>query len=147
MLDECEDAALRCGVTTRSQPLPVWKRRASRVFVHISWSIDDLLAWRSRTSRVGSVFAGVMVLPSAGFACRIGARVPELLAPTHVLDAVERDPSAGGRIASELIDAIRNSGAFDGVHLVGDTRLRTVKNVDRPTPARVPAGMTHKRFE
>jgi methylenetetrahydrofolate reductase (NADPH) len=73
--------------------------------------------------------------------------VPELLAPTHVLDAVERDPSAGGRIASELIDAIRNSGAFDGVHLVGDTRLRTVKNVDRPTPARVPAGMTHKRFE
>jgi 5,10-methylenetetrahydrofolate reductase len=38
---------LRAGVTTRLAPLPPWKQEADFLFVQVSCSVDDLLAWRN----------------------------------------------------------------------------------------------------
>jgi hypothetical protein len=74
--------------------------------------------------------------PPTAFARRIGERVPELRPPPHIIDALERDRTAGVRIAQELIDALRDSGAFDGVHLVRGSGLRSAASgVPLPTPA------------
>jgi len=48
---------------------------------------------------------------------RVGFSVDDLLA-WRVTRCVDADPSAGVEVAYELIDAIRSSGAFDGVHLI-----------------------------
>ena len=49
---------LRVGVTTRLTTVPAWKRAADFLFVQVSWSVPDLLDWRSRLSFEGPVFAG-----------------------------------------------------------------------------------------
>jgi methylenetetrahydrofolate reductase (NADPH) len=40
--------------------------------------------------------------------------------------AIERDPSAGVELACDLVEGIRDSGAFDGVHLIPVSRYREV---------------------
>lgn len=154
MVDECHEAGVRYSVTTRLTALPEWKRRAERLFVQVSWSIDELLRWRDRVSFDGAVYAGVMVLPSAATARRIGERIPELRVPNDWLDLLDRDPDAGVRRAAELIAAIRSSGAFDGVHLVAGRRFRNIaatlaestEGTEGTVHARVPVGTTSARF-
>ena len=38
--------------------------------------------------------------------------------PTRGSRAIERDPNAGVTLACDLVEAVRESGAFDGVHLI-----------------------------
>lgn len=123
MVDECQRAGLRFGVTTRLTTLPAWKLDADRLFVQVSWEIDALLRWRDGIAFPGAVYAGVMVLPSAATARRIGTQLPELRAPDALLDALDRDRDAGVHHAVELVQAIRASGAFDGVHLIAGRRF------------------------
>ncbi len=59
-----------------------------------------------------------MVIASAAMARKLTAAIPELAVPDEVTRCVDADPSAGVEVAYELIDAIRSSGAFDGVHLI-----------------------------
>jgi len=40
--------------------------------------------------------------------------------------AIERDPTASVRLACDLVESIRASGAFDGVHLIPVSRYREV---------------------
>ncbi|MFT3855346.1 MAG: methylenetetrahydrofolate reductase [Ilumatobacteraceae bacterium] len=138
MVEECLAAGLRFGVTTRLSRLPAWKLDADRLFVQVSWSIDRLLRWRDATAFAGAVYAGVMVLPSAATARRIGAQLPELQAPDALLDALDRDRDAGVRHAVELIEAVRASGAFDRVHLIAGRRFAQ-------TAACLATGMTLER--
>jgi 5,10-methylenetetrahydrofolate reductase len=137
MVDECNGAGVHYGVTTRLRPLPAWKRQAARIFVQVSWSLDALLRWRDANPIDSPVYAGVMVLPSAATARRIGDRVPELRAPVDLVDALEHDGDAGVRRAAELVAGVRASGAFAGVHLVGGGRYReiTAALIEHPEPA------------
>jgi hypothetical protein len=72
------------------------------------------------------VFAGVMVVPSATMARKLAHDVPELAVPRPIIERIDRDPGAGVDIAVELIDGIRASGAFDGVHLIPVSRYRQI---------------------
>ena len=72
------------------------------------------------------VYAGVMVLASAGMARTLASAIPDIDIPGQLMNDVERDRAAGVDAACEQILAIRDSGAFDGVHLVPVSRYREV---------------------
>jgi methylenetetrahydrofolate reductase (NADPH) len=66
-----------------------------------------------------------MVLASAKMAHNL-AGLSQLTIPDHLIAAVEQDPDAGVNAACDHILAIRDSGAFDGVHLIPVSRYRQV---------------------
>jgi methylenetetrahydrofolate reductase (NADPH) len=137
MLEECRavdasgdrDGPLNVGVTTRLGKLSSWKHSADRLFVQVSWSIDELLAWRETVDVDIPLYPAVMVLPSAAMARRLAVRIPELAMPDEWIDAIERDPTAGLHRACELVDAIRLSDAFAGVHLICGSRYGAVADL------------------
>jgi methylenetetrahydrofolate reductase (NADPH) len=67
-----------------------------------------------------------MVVASAAMARKLTADIPQLAVPEHIITLLERDRSAGVHLACDLVTAIRDSGAFDGVHLVPVGRYREV---------------------
>jgi 5,10-methylenetetrahydrofolate reductase len=117
---------LRAGVAARLAPLPGWKHEADALFVQMSYSLDQLLRWRETVHFDGAVYAGVMVLASAGMAQKLAADLPEIDVPLSLVEAVERDRDAGVEFACQQVLALRDSGAFDGVHLVPVSRYRDV---------------------
>jgi 5,10-methylenetetrahydrofolate reductase len=136
MIDEARGAAVDpafvgcapfgVGVTSSLRPVPGWKAAADFVLVQVSFSLDALLRWRESARLQVPVYAGVMVLASAGMARGVAAAIPEIEIPGELVDAVERDRSAGVDAACAQVLAIRDSGAFDGVHLVPVSRYRDV---------------------
>jgi methylenetetrahydrofolate reductase (NADPH) len=122
-------APFRLGVATGLGPMPSFKADADFVFTQISYSIDDLLRWRESFDFDGQVYAGVMVIASAAMAARLAGGIGQLDVPADVVARVEADPAAGVDLACELADAIRASGAFDGIHLVPVSRYREVAQV------------------
>jgi 5,10-methylenetetrahydrofolate reductase len=130
MIDEVRafnsDRPFRAGAVTGLRTPPAWKRNADFLFVQISFSLDALLRWRDSVHIDVPVYAGVLVLASAGMAKRLQADIPSIEIPDALVDAVEVDPSAGVEAACEQVIALRDSGAFDGVHLVPVSRYREV---------------------
>lgn len=126
--DEVADGAgpFRVGVTSVLRPLPAWKRDADFLFVQVSFSVDELVAWREAVDFDGPVYAGVIVLASPAMAAKLPATIPGLSVPDDVLARLDRDPGAGVEIACETVEDIRRSGAFDGAHLVPVARYREV---------------------
>jgi methylenetetrahydrofolate reductase (NADPH) len=116
----------RAGVSAGSGKLPEWKRDADFLFAQVRFSLDQLLEWRADVAFDGPVYAGVMVVPSAAMARKISADIPQLAVPDAWTRAIERDPAAGVELACDLVESIRDSGAFDGVHLIPVTRYREV---------------------
>jgi methylenetetrahydrofolate reductase (NADPH) len=114
------------GVTSGLRPVPEWKAAADFVLTQVSFSVDALLRWRERAGLRVPVYAGVMVLASAGMARNLAAAIPDIQIPGELVDAVERDRAAGVDAACRQVLAIRDSGAFDGVHLVPVSRYREV---------------------
>jgi len=109
-----------------SRPVPAWKRAADFVFAQVSYSIDSVLRWRDENPIDAPVYVGVMVLASAGMARRLAASIPDIQIPDELVRRVEADPSAGVDAACEQILALRDTGAFAGVHLVPVSRYRQV---------------------
>jgi 5,10-methylenetetrahydrofolate reductase len=107
-------------------PLPDWKREADFLFVQVSFSLDDLLRWRDAVAFDGPVYAGVMVLASGPMARKLDGDVAEIDVPASWIDAVEGDRNAGVGLACELALAVRDRGAFAGVHLIPGVRYREV---------------------
>jgi 5,10-methylenetetrahydrofolate reductase len=135
MLDEVRDFsttpalgghAFRAGVTSRLGPLPGWKAEADFVFTQVSFSLEDLLRWRDSVSFDGPIYAGVMVLASAPMARKLAAEIAAITIPADLVEALEGDRAAGVEQACDLALAIRNSGAFSGVHLIPVSRYREV---------------------
>jgi methylenetetrahydrofolate reductase (NADPH) len=136
MVDEARGAAadpafagrsrFQVGVASGLRPVPEWKRAADFVFVQVSYSLENLLRWRESVDLDVPVYAGVMVLASAGMARTLAAKIPDIDIPGRLVADVERDRDAGVAAACEQISAIRDSGAFDGVHLVPVSRYRQV---------------------
>jgi 5,10-methylenetetrahydrofolate reductase len=96
-----------------SRRFPDWKRAADFVFAQVS--PVDL-----------PVYVGVMVLASAGMARRLAASIPDIEIPDELVRQVQADPAAGVDAACEQILALRETGAFAGVHLVPVSRFRQV---------------------
>lgn len=130
MLDECRahGPQLDVGVTARLGPLPAWKRDADRLFTQVSFTLDDLLRWRESVRFDGHVVAGVLVVASPAMAARLAQHSPQLQVPEELVAALHDDRDAGVSLACELIVAIRASGAFAGVHVVGGARHRSLAN-------------------
>lgn len=116
----------RIGVASGLRDVPTFKRDADFVFVQVSYALDDLLAWRERVEVTGRVYAGIMVLASAAMARKLSVENAQLAVPAAVIDALDEDPDHGVRHACELAQAVRDSGAFDGIHLVPVGRYREV---------------------
>ena len=67
---------------------------------------------------------------------KITADIPQLAVPDRWTAAIEQDPDAGVELACDLVLAVRESGAFDGVHLVPVSRYREVAaRLEREQPA------------
>jgi methylenetetrahydrofolate reductase (NADPH) len=108
------------------RPLPAWKRAADFVLAQVSFSAAELLKWRASVEFAGPVYAGVMVIASAAMARKLSTDIPELAIPEPIIQLVERDRNAGVELACNLVSEIRDSRAFDGVHLIPVTRYREV---------------------
>ncbi len=117
---------MRFGAATGLRPLPSWKQAADFLFVQIGFSLEDLVAWRASVEISVPVYAGVIVVASAAMARRLGEEIPGLDVPAELVERLEHDRSAGVHAACELVAAIRDSGMFEGVHLIPVTRYREV---------------------
>jgi len=113
------------GAATRPRPVPRWKAEADFLYVQVSYDLDELLRWRDSVALDIPVYAGVMVPASATLAHNL-ASLSQLSIPATLIEAVERDRDAGVDHACEQILKIRDSGAFDGVHLIPVSRYRQV---------------------
>jgi methylenetetrahydrofolate reductase (NADPH) len=120
------DRPIRIGVSAGRAPLPAWKHAADALFAQVSFDVEPLLEWRRSIDFDGPVYAGVMVVASAAMGRKLSAEVPQLAVPRAILDRLEHDRSAGVELACELVEQIRDSGAFDGVHLIPVGRYREV---------------------
>jgi methylenetetrahydrofolate reductase (NADPH) len=116
----------RAGVAAGPGPLPAWKQDADFVFAQVRFDLDEMLEWRSHVEFDGPVYAGIMVVPSVAMARKIGADIQQLAVPDTWLAAIERDPTAGIALACDLVEGVRGSGAFDGVHLIPVSKYREV---------------------
>jgi methylenetetrahydrofolate reductase (NADPH) len=117
---------LRVGVSAGPGPLPAWKRDADFLFAQVRFSLAELLEWRANVEFDGPVYAGVMVVPSVAMARKLTADFAQLAVPQGWLTAIEDRPDAGVVLACELVAAIEESGAFDGVHLIPVAKYREV---------------------
>ena len=118
--------AFRLGVATGLRPVPAWKQGADFLLTQVTYSIDDLLRWRTSVTFEGPIYAGVMVLPSASMARKLSADVPQLAVPEAIVGELDRDRESGVNIACNHIKAIYESGMFDGVHLIPVNRYREI---------------------
>ncbi len=114
------------GVTSRMSALPGWKRQADFLFVQAGFDLEALLAWRSELRFDGPVYAGVLVLASAGMAKTLVEATDEIDVPASLLERLASDHDAGIEVACALMEHIKESRAFDGVHLVAVGRYRTM---------------------
>ncbi|HET6296989.1 MAG TPA: methylenetetrahydrofolate reductase [Kribbella sp.] len=115
----------KVGAASRLRPVPGWKAEADFLYLQVSYDLEELLRWRDSVTLDIPVYAGVMVLASAKMAHNLAA-LPQLTIPDHLVAAVEQDRDAGVEAACNHILAIRDSGAFDGVHLIPVSRYRQV---------------------
>jgi 5,10-methylenetetrahydrofolate reductase len=116
----------RLGVASALAPLPTWKRDADFVFAQVGFSVDQLLRWRASVDFDGHVYAGVLVVASAQMAAKLTADIPQLSVPDWLVERLDRNPGAGVEFACEMVCQIRDSGAFDGAHLIPVRRYREV---------------------
>jgi methylenetetrahydrofolate reductase (NADPH) len=119
-------APMRFGAATELGTVPNWKRAADFLLVQVGFSVGDLLAWRAQVEVDVPVYAGVMVVGSAAMARNLAAAIRGLAVPPSLVDRLERDRNAGVDAACDLVADIRDSGAFEGVHLIPVARYREV---------------------
>lgn len=120
--------AFRVGTAAALRPLPAWKRAADFMFVQVSFSVEALLRWREANPVDVPVYAGVMVIASENHARRLAAAIPDIDIPADLVERVAADRLAGVEAACEQVLRIRDSGAFDGVHLIPVARYREVES-------------------
>jgi 5,10-methylenetetrahydrofolate reductase len=115
----------RVGAAAALRGLPRWKRAADFLFVQVSFSVAALLRWREANPVDIPVYAGVMVLASEAHARRLAAAIPDIDIPEPLIRRAA-DRAAGVEATCQQVLAIRDSGAFDGVHLIPVARYREV---------------------
>lgn len=121
-----QDLPIRIGVSCGLGDVPAWKHEADAWYVQVSYDVATMAAWREGVDFDGAVYAGVMALPSATMARKVSAEVPQLAVPGEIIDRLEADPDAGVDLAVELVLGVRDSGVFEGAHLIPVNRYRQV---------------------
>jgi methylenetetrahydrofolate reductase (NADPH) len=116
----------KVGVSSRLTPLPDWKRQADFLFLQASFDVESLVRWRECLRFDGKVFAGVLVVASVGMAKALTETTGQIELPERLLDDLGHNRDAGIDRACSLMGEIKNSGAFDGVHLIPVGRYRAV---------------------
>ena len=116
--------SFRLGAATGLRPLPTWKQSADFLLAQVTYSIGELLRWRSSVDFDGPIYAGVMVLPSSTMARKLSADVPQLAVPESIIGLLDQGRRSGVDLAFDHIQEIYESKAFDGVHLIPVTRYR-----------------------
>ena len=116
----------RVGTVAGFGRFPEWKRAGDFVFLQVSYSVEAALRWREANDIRAPVYAGVMVLASAAMARRVASGIPDIDIPETLVDRVNTDPAAGVDAACEQVLQLRDSGAFEGVHLIPVARYREV---------------------
>ncbi|MGN9843858.1 methylenetetrahydrofolate reductase [Nonomuraea sp. H19] len=119
---------VRVGAAAGLRPLPSWKRAADFLFAQVSFSLEAQLRWREANPVDVPVYAGVMVLASERHARTLAAAIPDIDLPEELIGRVAADRMAGVEAACEQVLALRDSGAFAGVHLIPVTRYRDVES-------------------
>ncbi|MGA3217205.1 MAG: methylenetetrahydrofolate reductase [Acidimicrobiales bacterium] len=117
---------LRLGAVAGLGALPEWKREADFLFIQVGFSIEALLSWHERTNPGNAAYAGVIVLASSAMARNLAKTIPAINIPAALVEQVDRDPKAGVEAACELVLAIRETGLFQGVHLIPVSCYRLV---------------------
>jgi methylenetetrahydrofolate reductase (NADPH) len=84
------------------------------------------LRWRESLDFDRKMYAAVLVLAGKRMAQRVNASIPDIRIPQQVIDKLDGDPEAGVELACEQIAEIKESGAFDGVHLIPVGKFREV---------------------
>lgn len=132
-------ADFKIGTVAKTGKPITWRAAADFLFVQVTYATHRLMEWRNELNFNGGVYAGVLVLASARMARRINATIPEIRIPHRIIDKLESDPDYGIEFALEQIESVRDSGLFDGVHLVPVTRFRQIaerlRSLDRRPPA------------
>ncbi|MFI6814594.1 methylenetetrahydrofolate reductase [Nonomuraea sp. NPDC050328] len=118
---------LRLGAAAGLKPLPGFKRAADFLFLQVSFSVEAMLRWREANPVDVPVYAGVMVLASQKHALALGAAIPDIEIPADLTERLATDRMAGVEAACAQVEAIRDSGAFAGVHLIPVSRYRDVE--------------------
>ena len=118
--------SFRVGVAAGLGGFPSWKATADFVFVQVCFSMEDLLRWRDAAKFDQPVYAGVMVIASVAMARRLAAEIPDISIPSDLVERIGRDSTAGVEAACDQVAAIRETGAFQGVHLIPVSRYREV---------------------
>jgi 5,10-methylenetetrahydrofolate reductase len=130
MIDEVRAFAgptpFRAGTVAGLGALAPWKRGSDFLFVQVSFSVEALLRWRDSANVDIPVYAGVMVIASERMAKRLADDLTGVDIPRQLVERVSRDRAAGVVAACEQILALRDSGAFDGAHLIPVSRYREV---------------------
>ncbi len=116
----------RLGVASALGPLSAWKVEADFLFAQVGFSLDQIMEWRASVQFEGPVYAGVMVVGSAQMAAKLSGEFPQLTVPGWLTERFETDREAGVEFACDLVCQLRDSGAFDGAHLVPVRRYREV---------------------
>jgi methylenetetrahydrofolate reductase (NADPH) len=116
----------RIGTVVKPGRSLAWRASADFVFVQITFAFDRLFGWRESLDYDGKMYAGVLVLASARMARRVNASIPDIRIPARIIDKLESDPEYGLDLALEQIESLRESGLFDGVHLVPVGRYREI---------------------
>jgi hypothetical protein len=57
---------------------------------------------------------------------KLSADIPELAVPERLVEALDADRDAGVDFACQMVIDLRESSAFDGVHLVPVSRYREI---------------------
>jgi 5,10-methylenetetrahydrofolate reductase len=123
---EEQGTPVRIGVSCGPGSVPAWKQHADALYLQVAYELDAMVEWRAGIDFDGAVYAGVMALPSADMARKLSAEVPQLAVPASVVERLDADPGAGVDLAVELVTGVRDSGAFDGVHLIPVNRHRQI---------------------
>lgn len=114
----------RIGTVAKTGRALAWRRSADFIFAQVNYSLDRLFRWRDSIDYDGKVYAGVLVLASGRMARSVNASVPEIRIPQEIVEKIESDAEVGVDIACDQVQTIKDSGAFDGVHLVPVGRFR-----------------------
>ena len=127
MLAEVREFApeLRVGVAADvTKPLPEWKRDADFLCIQLSFDSQGVDQWVHDTAFGGRIYAGVVVFSSDKMALRLMDRIPGLVVPDSLIQALTTGSTAGVDAAIEMVTNLKASGAVDGVHLVPGRRFR-----------------------
>ncbi len=117
---------LRLGAVAGLGALPNWKREADFLFLQVGFSVEPLLRWVEQVRPEVPVYAGVIVLASSSMARNLARTIPDIKIPSHLAEVVDSDPGAGVEVACDLLWEIKETGAFQGVHLIPVSCYRPV---------------------